>query len=124
METVHSLKSNLTYLKHLFGAGLEGVGSARREIDGRVFTSPLRPVVWTHAAIGAMIGVLSTRVIWNRKSASRIATGGLVGSVLGLCAGLAWASRGLIGPATRTTVRSVNAARDARWLETHPINYA
>jgi hypothetical protein len=124
METVHSLKSNLAYLKQLFGAGLEGVGSARREIDGRVFTSPLPPVAWTHAAIGAMIGMLSTRVIRNGKSAPKMATGGLIGSVLGLGAGLAWASRGLIRPAARTTVRRVNAIRDARWLETHPINYA
>ena len=124
METVHSLESNLAYLKQLVGAGLDGIDSARHELDGGVFTSPLQAVVWTPTAIGATIGILSTRLIGNRKSASSVAMGGLAGSVLGFGAGLVWTSRRLIGPAARTAIRRVNAARDAHWLETHPIDYA
>jgi len=122
MRTAHVLEFDLTYVKQLIGAGLDGIESARREHAGGVFAS--RPGVWTPAAIGTTLGVLSTRLGGKRKSASRTAWGGLVGGVLGISAGLAWASRGLIGHAARTATRRVNATRDARWLETHPINYA
>ena len=50
--------------------------------------------------------------------------GGLVGGAFGAAAALAWASRGFAGIAARKAVLQVNAARDAHWLETHPIDYA
>jgi hypothetical protein len=121
VETVRSLDSNLAYLKELVGAGLDGIGSARREIDGDAFTSPLRPVGWTPAAIGTTIGMFTVGLTGNRKSASRMATGGLVGSVMGYCVGLAWASRRSISPAVRAAVRRVNAVRDARWHRLVPL---
>jgi hypothetical protein len=124
METVRSLESDLAYLKQLVGAGLNGIGSARHELDGNMFTSPLQAVVWTPTAIGATIGMLGTRLIANRKSLSSVAIGGLVGSVLGVGAALAWSSRRFTGLAARKAVRHVNAARDAHWLETNPIDYA
>jgi hypothetical protein len=124
METVHSLESNLAYLKQLVGAGLDGIGSAWQELDGGVFTSPLQTVVWPPTAIGATIGMLSTQLIGNRKSARRVAMGGMAGGVLGFGAALVWASRRFTSLATRRAVRHVNAARDAHWLETHPIDYA
>ena len=124
METAHSLQLDLTYLKQLIGAGLDGIESARREIDGAVFVSPSRPEVWQPAAIGTIIGILTTPSAGSRKTASRAALGGLIGGVLGLGAGLAWASRGFIGHAARAAVRRVNITRDIHWLETHPIDYA
>ena len=124
METAHSLQSAQAYLKQLVGAGLDGIAAARHEFDGDVITSLLKTVVWTPAAIGTTIGMLTTRLAGNRRSASWTALGGLVGGVLGLGAGLAWASRGFIGHAARTATRRVNATRDAHWLETHPIDYA
>ena len=57
METPRSLEFDLTYFKQLIGAGLDGIESARREIDGRVFTSPSRPEVWKPAVVGT-IGIL------------------------------------------------------------------
>jgi len=122
MRTTHALEFDLTYLKQLIGAGLDGIESARREHAGGAFAS--RPAVWTPAAIGTTLGLLTTRLGGKRNSASRTAWGGLVGGVLGVSAGLAWASRGLIGHAARTASRRVNATRDAHWLETHPIDYA
>jgi hypothetical protein len=124
METPRSLEFDLTYLKQLIGAGLDGIESARREIDGGVIASPSRPEVWKPAAIGTTLGMLTTRLAAKHKSASRTAWGGLLGGVLGLSAGLAWASRGFISQAARTATRRVNATRDAHWLETHPIDYA
>lgn len=124
MTNVHFLESYFAYVKQLARAGLEGIDAARHEHDGGVLTPPLQTAVWTPTAIGATVGMLSTHLIGKRKSASRVAMGGLAGSVLGLGAALAWASRGFIGPAARTAKRRVNAARDAHWLETHPIDYA
>ena len=124
MESVRTLKSDITYIKQLAGAGWDGIASARRELDGDVFTSPLQTVVWTPAAVCATIGMLSPRLIGNRKSASSVAMGGLIGSVLGLGAALVWSSRRFTGPAARRAVRHVNAARDAHWLESNPITYA
>ena len=124
METAHSLEFDLSYLKQLIGAGLDGIAAARHEYDGGVIASPLKPAVWKPAAVGTSIGMLTTRLAGKRKSAFRTALGGFVGGVLGLSAGLAWASRGSITRAARTATRRVNATRDAHWLETHPIDYA
>ena len=122
MRTTHALEFDLTYFKQLIGAGLDGIESARREHAGSKSTS--RPGVWAPAAIGTTLGVLTTRLAGKRKSESSTAWGGFVGGVLGISAGLAWASRGMIGHAARTATRRVNATRDAHWLDTHPIDYA
>jgi hypothetical protein len=115
MQT-RSLGSNLTYLKQLAGAGLEGIESTRREI---------RPSVpgWAPVAIGVVIGVLGATITGRRK-ASKTAIGGLVGSIVGFGAGLAWTSGRSLGPAARAAARRVNEVRDARWLATNPITYA
>ena len=114
---------DLTYLKTLIAAGVDGVASASQERGDHVFTPPLREVVWAPAAIGATVGALGTRMTGNRKP-SGIAVAGLLGGLVGLGAALAWASRGFTGYAAHRALRHVNAARDQHWLETHPIDYA
>jgi len=114
------MRFDLTYFKQLLGAGLDGIAAARQESHGRV----LQTVDWTPTAIGATIGALGTRLVRREKGASSVAIGGLIGSVFGFGAALAWASRDFTGPAARKTLRSLNAVRDAHWLETHPITYA
>ena len=94
MATIRSLESDLVYVRELLEAGADGVASARRELAGRVLTPPLHPVACTPAAIGATVGV-TTRLIGKRKSASSVAMSGLVGSVLGFGAAIAWTSRTL-----------------------------
>jgi hypothetical protein len=124
MKPVRSLRSDMAYVKQLVGAGFDGIAAARLETAGRIFVPPLQTVVWTPAAIGATMGALSTRMIAKNKSASGVAVGGLIGSVFGFGAALAWSSRHFTRPAARHTIRRVNAARDAHWLESHPIDYA
>ena len=124
MESVRTLKSDITYIKQLAGAGWDGIAAARREWNGGVFPSPRQTAVWTPAAVGATIGILSPRLLGSRKSASSMAMGGLVGSILGLGAALVWGSRRFTGPAARRAVRRVSAVRDAHWLESNPITYA
>ena len=118
------MSSDFTYFKQLVGAGLNGIAAARQESHGRVFTPSLQTIAWTPAAIGATVGALGARLVRRDKSASGVAIGGLIGSLFGFGAALAWASRDFTGPAARKTLRGVNAVRDAHWLETHPITYA
>ena len=124
MEAVRSLRSDLTYCKRLLGAGWNGIAAARKQADRPLFSPPLQSVVWTPTAVGATVGALTRRLIGKDKSASGVALGGLLGSVLGLSAVLVWASREFTGPAARKSLRCINAARDAHWLESHPIDYA
>jgi len=116
--------SEMAYFKNLIGAGRDGITSARNEMHGDVFTPALKDAAWTPAALGAAIGVLSACFGKERRSFTRAAIGGLVGSVLGFGGGVAWASRRFTGIAARRAVRGVNSVRDARWLERHPIDYA
>ena len=117
------LRPDVDYLKSLVASGLDGIASAKGELDGPVFTPPLKSTVWPAVAIGATVGALGTRLGGNRRAPS-LAIGGIVGSLVGFVAALAWTSRRFTGCATRRALRQVNATRDAHWLETHPINYA
>ena len=117
-----SFEGNLSYLKELASAGFNGAASARRESKDR--PSPAWLVVSTPTAMGALLGAFRSHRFGKRKSPSAIAIGGLVGGLVGCGAGLAWASRGYIGLAARGAARSVQAARDAHWLQANPINYA
>jgi len=89
MGTVHAHHSDLVYLRQLVGAGFDGIASARHELHGRVFTAASRTAVWTPPAIGAAVGMLSTRLMGKRRS---MVMGGLIGGVVGLGAVAAWAS--------------------------------
>ena len=112
---------SISYWKGLVAAGVDGIASARREQTVRPSG---RSALWTPAAMGAAAGALSARLLGKRKSASGIAVGGLLGSLVGWGAAVAWTSRGLMAPAARGAARRVNALRDAHWLEANPINYA
>lgn len=118
------LKTEMDYLKELAGAGLDGIAAARREFHGPVFETAPNDRAWKPAAICAGIGIVSGGLVGKRGNRSRVAVGGLVGSLLGSAALLAWTSRRFARAATLRAVRSVNAVRDQRWLKENPIDYA
>ncbi len=124
MESLRNLRSPLPYLKQLASAGWEGVAAARHEAQGGVFTPTLARSAWKPTAIGAAIGLLGTGVARKRPKTSTMALAGVAGSIVGLGAGMAWASRKFAWAAGRSAVRRVNAARDAHWLKLNPIDYA
>jgi hypothetical protein len=113
-----SLKSELAYARNLIGAGWEGARAARNPAPARTLA------LWAPAAIGAGIGALSVSLARRRRPPSSFAVAGVLGSVAGMGLGMAWASRASAGTAARGAIRNINAVRDARWLETHPIAYA
>jgi hypothetical protein len=122
MDTARAHQPDFDYLRQLVGAGIDGIAAARREQAG-IFQPPLHTAVWPPFAIGATVGALGTHLTGKRK-ASTVAAGTVVGSLIGIGAALAWASRRFTGSAVRRATRNVNASRDLHWLETHPINYA
>ena len=119
-----AFESNLTYVRKLVEAGLEGLVSAGEGTRGRAFGATLTPAVWAPTAVGAAIGTLSAFAGRDRKSGTGIVARALVGSIFGFSGGMAFASRGVIRTAARSSARKVNAIRDERWLAKNPIAYA
>jgi hypothetical protein len=119
MGAVEPMESGINYFGHLIGAGWQGATGVRPEAESRP-----EPALWTPAAIGAALGALSVRLLGKRKSAAEVALGGVIGTIVACAAAVAWTSRDMVAPAVRGAVRNMSAVRDARWLETNPINYA
>jgi hypothetical protein len=118
------VRSDIAYARNLVGAGLDGVSSAWKETGSHAFAPALTGAVWGPIAIGAAAGILTACLNRKRRSGFIVAMGGVVGSALGLGAGVAYVSRGVTGAVARGAMRKVNTVRDARWLEKNPIAYA
>ena len=121
MTVPHTLSSDARYVADLVQAGMDGIITVRK-------TTGIRPAlkgsVWAPAIIGAVVGASTASMRGNRKSGRGVALAGLVGSLLGLGCGVAWASRDYTGALARGAMRKINTVRDARWLEENPIDYA
>lgn len=76
------------------------------------------------AVLGACIGLFSCYSANHKKSLSRALTFGLLGSAIGLGAGLAWESRRLAASVAASALRSIEKVREEHWLAKHPIDYA
>jgi len=113
--TTRPLNVDLTYARDLIGAGWKGAVSARpsARAQARLLIAPV--------IVGASLGALTTLFRkGDRKHASKYAAAGLIGTLVGLGAAAAWASR---APA-QAALRNVNTVRDAHWLAKNPIAYA
>lgn len=122
MNTPGWLRSDVTYIRHLAEAGVNGVTSVWNAPRDRTITSDTRNAVWLATVAGGFVGGISALLIRRRKSGYRTAFGVLVGGATGF--GVAWKSRGLTTAIGRNVMRKVNAVRDERWLEKNPIDYA
>jgi hypothetical protein len=123
-----AVSSNIAYGKRLVGSGIEGASSAGRQIleeepIGEVLSRAAKES-WKPAVIGACAGMAAA--IWkrDRDPAKGAVLGGLVGAALGFSGGILWGSRNVTGALVRGAAKSVGAARDERWLERNPIDYA
>jgi hypothetical protein len=124
METRYSVFRDVAYLRRLAKAGYEGLASSWQDSQGVVFSPPLKRVAWIPMSAGAAVGLIAARYAPKRKTASSAAIGGAAGTVGGLVAAAAWASRNLVRAAARNALRRINATRDAHWLQLNPIDYA
>lgn len=117
-------KGDLSYVRELASAGVEGVADARREAKIRLFTPWTAMILSAPVALGISAGAFRTHWFGKRKTSSAMALGGLLGGVLGCGAAVAWASRDLMAAASRGSARRVQAVRDAHWLAANPIDFA
>jgi hypothetical protein len=129
MTTLEWLESNLDYGRRLISSVLEGARSAQQDtLDG----APIRSVVidsvrnaWMPAAIGAYVGALGASLGQRRKpNYGALLGASLLGAAIGLSTGMAWGTRNLTGGMAKGAMKNMGAARDARWLEKNPIDYA
>ena len=124
MEVRHSIREDVAYLKALAKAGRDGVTATWAQTSGVVFSPPLRRSAWVPMAAGATAGLIAAgRSAPNRKRTST-AMVGAAGMGVGLIFLAAWASRSFTRLAARNALQRINASRDARWLQLHPIDYA
>lgn len=110
----HWLESRITYCRDMVGAAFDGLAPVW----------PPAASVSTPAAIAAAAGALSAGIIAKRRSRSYGVAAGVLGTLVGCAAGMAWSSRSAIMPALRLAGKRVNTVRDAHWLASHPIDYA
>ena len=123
MKTSPSLKSDITYFNCLTRAVFDGITSIPGGTGGSTSDPVSATAVWTPAAVGAAIGVLTAGLSGRHKPGYLVAAGGLVGSAVGFSVGVAWTSREFTRSIVRATIQKVNKVRDARWLEFNPVNY-
>jgi hypothetical protein len=123
MRNLHWTKSDITYARNLFEAGLGGITSALKERTNGAAVPLVSSVVWVSTAAGAIVGVWSATRRKCTRSRYGLAMGGLVGSAFGFGCGAVWESGGLAGAAARSAIHKVGTVRDARWLEENPVAY-
>ena len=121
-------QSEVEYGRKVLNSGLAGARSGQEAfLDGKPLTPFLSKAVRnasTPAALGAVVGVLSSFPGDRHRSAKRALAFGFLGWAVGFSVGIAWQSRGLTVCAASGAVRNIGRARDEHWLETHPIDYA
>jgi hypothetical protein len=129
MTTLEWIKSNIDYGRSLIRSGLEGAHSAQNKtLACAPITSALIDSVrdsWMPTMIGAYVGALGASLGHRRKPHySAVLGASLLGAAIGFSTGMAWGTRHLTGDMARGAKRNIDAARDSRWLEKNPIDYA
>ena len=128
MTTREWFESNIDYGRSLISSGLEGARFAQKKtLEGAPLGSVLIVSVcnsWMPSVIGAYVGALGASLGHRRKTNyGAILGAGLLGAVIGLTTGMAWGTRRLTGGMARGAKKSIDVARDARWLEKNPVPY-
>lgn len=120
IQTEERMKPGVYYIVDLIHAGMDGAVTAEKTT---IVPQTLIGSVLTATAIGAGAGA-GVALLNEKRSKYEVAIKSLIGGVVGLGCGLAWASRGYTGSIARGAKRKIDVVRDAHWLEKHPIDYA
>jgi hypothetical protein len=128
MNHAESVTGNIRYGRKLFSAGITGIrtgqDSARGERRLSKVAADAAQGSLAMAAVGACAGLLSSCLSQRGKRFSNAVILGGVGSALGFFAGFSWKTRTVTSSVAHSTARELRKARDERWLELHPIDYA
>jgi hypothetical protein len=112
----------MAYGRQLVGSAIEGASSALR---GEPVNSALSRAVRTSLPLGVLAACASlTLSALRRRPPAAALLNGLAGGAIGFTVGVLWSSRNLTTTAAHGMMSSINAARDAHWLEQNPIDYA
>jgi len=119
------LKSGIAYGCDLLRSAVEGARSAGQQI-GKEESVLMRSARASLAPSLAVASLCAVAGYWagKRKPAYNTVALGLLGAVIGFAGGMAWSTRHMTGGLARGAIESVNAARDAHWLNKHPVDYA
>lgn len=119
-----SLRTYLRYGRTLVESGVSGLRSGREShLNGKPLSALLSQSARASlrlAAIGACAGLLR---FYRGGRGGRIAKTFACGAI-GFCAVFAWKTRDLTASMGCSALKQMNAVRDGRWLERHPIDYA
>lgn len=128
MHSDRAVDSYLRYGRSLANSGAEGMRTGR---DAYLKGQPLGTVLTQKAraslglaAIGACAGLLQCLVSGRDRRIPKSIALGAVGSAIGFFAGFTWKTRDLTASMVQGAARNMGSARDAHWLERHPIDYA
>jgi hypothetical protein len=128
MQSDHSVDSYLRYGRSLANSGAQGLRSGREAyLKGRplgVVLSEKARASLGLAAVGACAGIAQCLVSNRRRRMPESVALGVVGSIIGFFAGFTWKTRDLTGSMLEGAARGMGTARDQRWLDRHPIDYA
>jgi hypothetical protein len=121
-------KAELEYGLRVLDSGLEGAHSGEEAyLNGKPFTPSFSDSVRKAvkpAALGALLGVLTSCPGNRQRSVSRTMAFGLVGGAIGFVASLLWENRRLTASVASGALKNIAKVRDEHWLEKHPIDYA
>lgn len=128
MQSVGGVEAYLRYGRSLANSGAAGLRSGR---DAYLNGKPLGSVLTQQAraslglaAIGACAGLLQCLASGRGRRIPKTIALGAVGSAIGFFAGFTWKTRDLTSSMVQGAARNMGSARDAHWLERHPIDYA
>jgi len=123
MRTPRWVNSEVRYAGRLVEAGWDGAVSGWHGGGGRIFPPAWIKAIWAPVTVGAALGVLSASLKKTQRTGKGMAWSGLVGGALGFGGGMVWAAREATSAVARGSVRGLNTARDAHWLEKNPVAY-
>jgi hypothetical protein len=128
MQSNRAVGTYLRYGRSLANSGAVGMRNGR---DAYLNGKALGPVLSQKArasmglaAIGACAGLLQCFASGRDRRIPKSIALGVVGSAVGFIAGFSWKTRDLTASMVQGAARNMGSARDAHWLERHPIDYA
>ena len=128
MNVAEWVGENLEYARDLVSSAVEGAKDARHALGEEQKLPEVlvkaAPSTVALTALGIGAGIVCSYFGNKRKFTRECAAFGLIGGVAGLLIGLGWSTRHVTNGLANGAVKGMNHARDERWLERHPIDYA
>jgi len=118
----------LDYGKTLVDSGAKGIRSgAESYLQGQPLSAALGESARTSlpfAIVGVGAGLLQLVAGQRRHRIPKTVAAVIAGAGVGFLVVFSWKTRELTGSMAHNALKNVGVARDARWLERHPITYA